>query len=132
MAGETATPTAEFDATTAAVALGGAALLGAYAAWVAADFLPRWLTFGLVALVAGYRLFDQPTHRARARYAAYVLAGLLLLTPVLVVLPDALHADRMGVGTLRLVATTANAILFAVFALLAALVALAGRRAGRQ
>ena len=133
MAGETGTSLpADLEATGVAVSVATAAVLGAYAAWITADLLPRWVAFGLVAVVAGYLLAGKPTNRARLRYAADTFAGLLLLTPVLVVLPDALGADRMGVDAVSLVATTANAILFVAFAILAAVVAAVGHLLGER
>lgn len=129
MAGETATSvTADVDPAVVAASLGYAAVLGAYASWIAADLLPRWLVLGLSIAGVGYLLYGRQTVRGRRAYAAYVLAGLLVLTPVLLVLPDAIYADRMGVGALWLVVTTTNALLFVVFAAVAALVAFAGYR----
>jgi hypothetical protein len=120
----------ETDPTAVVTALVGAGLLGLYAAWIAADFLPRWFTVGLVVLGAGYGLLRQETPRPRLQNALYVLAGLLLLTPVFLVLPDAVNADAFGVGVLSIVFTTMNVVVFLAFALVAALVAGAAYQAG--
>lgn len=120
----------ETEPVAVATALGGAVLLALYAAWIAADFLPRWLTAGLVAIGAGYGLLRQGTPRARLQNVLYAFAGLLLLTPVLLVLPDAVNADAYGVGVLSIVFTTANVLVFVAFAVVAALIAGIAYKAG--
>lgn len=113
-----------------AVSVVAAALLGIYATWITADFLPRWLVFGFVLVAGGFSLLTQDTRRARLQNALYALAGLLVLTPILLVLPDVLHADTLGVSALSLAFTVANLLLFVVFAVLAAVSAGVGYWAG--
>lgn len=117
------------DATTVAVAVGGGLVLGLYASWMAADLVARWLVFLVVAVGAGYALFDQPDVRAQVAYGCYVLAGLLVLTPILMLFPDVLSGSEYGVGAVGMAAQLANLILLLVFGLLAAIVAYAGYRA---
>lgn len=102
---------------------GGAALLGLYASWAAADVATRWLTFVVVTLVVGYRLAEQSTVRKQSVTAGYVLAALLAITPVLVVLPDVLSAGQYGVSGLDMVALRWNLYLFVLFAIPASVVA---------
>lgn len=100
-----------------------AALLGGYASWIAADLLPRWLVFGFVLVVGSYGLLTQDLRQARLQSALYTFAGLLFLTPILLVLPDVLHADTLGVSASSLAFTTANLLFFVVFAIFAAVFA---------
>lgn len=121
----------EFAVDRVAIATVGAVVLGLYATWITADLVSRWLVFAVVVLGAGYLLLDQPDRRGAIAYAAYVLAGLLAATPILLAIPDVLAADQFGVGPVALVTTTANAILLVVFLALAAVVGYAGRRIDR-
>lgn len=120
----------ETEPVTVAGAIVAAGLLGMYAAWIAADILPRWLTAALVLVGGGYGLLRQETRRARLQNVLYAVAGLLLLTPVLMILPDAIQADAFGVGVLSIVFMTANIVLFVVFGVVAALVAGVARKVG--
>lgn len=120
----------ETEPVTVAGAIVAAGLLGMYAAWIAADILPRWLTAALVLVGGGYGLLRQETRRARLQNVLYAVAGLLLLTPVLMILPDAIQADAFGVGVLSIVFMTANVVLFVVFGVVAALVAGVARKVG--
>lgn len=120
----------ETEPVTVAGAIVAAGLLGIYAAWIAADILPRWLTAALVLVGGGYGLLRQETRRARLQNVLYAVAGLLLLTPVLMILPDAIQADAFGVGVLSIVFMTANIVLFVVFGVVAALVAGVARKVG--
>lgn len=120
----------ETEPVTVAGAIVAAGLLGTYAAWIAADILPRWLTAALVLVGGGYGLLRQETRRARIQNVLYAVAGLLLLTPVLMILPDAIQADAFGVGVLSIVFMTANVVLFVVFGVVAALIAGVARKVG--
>lgn len=122
----------ETEPVTVAGAIVAAGLLGVYAAWIAADILPRWLTAALVLVGGGYGLLRQETRRARLQNVLYAVAGLLLLTPVLMILPDAIQADAFGVGVLSIVFMTANVVLFVVFGVVAALVAGVARKVGES
>lgn len=117
------TAAADLDAGHLAGVAVGAVLLGAYAAWIAADLLARPLAFLVVAAGAGYVLAGKPDRRSQAVYAGYVLAGLLLLTPVLMVLPDALSGGTYGPGALGMVLLVGNLLLLVLFAIPATVVA---------
>lgn len=131
MAGETGSGFAtDLGVGDAAVTAGCTLVLAGYASWIAADALPRWLAFLAVALGAGYALLRVDDRRTRVGTAAYALAGLLALTPVALIVPDALWADELGVSALSMVLTTGNAILVVVFLALAAAVGYLGYRFG--
>lgn len=98
-------------------------LLGAYATWITADFLPRALTFIFVAVGVGGILYRRDEVREQLVYAGYVFSGFLFLTPVTMILPDAVSAGTYGVGVLELVFMTMNVVLVLVFAVPAAVVA---------
>ena len=99
----------------------GALVVSLYATWMAADLVGRWLLFPVVAVVAGYLLHQRDTSREQLVFVGYTLAGLLVVTPVVVVLPDAVAGFDVGATTMLFM--TSNALLFVLFALLAAVVA---------
>jgi len=103
-------------------ATAGAFLLGSYASWIAADVLPRVLAFIVAAVAIGYLLFTTHGRRRQAAVGCYVLAGLLVLTPVCVVLPDVLSASVYEVSAASMVFTIANLLLFVPFAVAATIV----------
>lgn len=104
-------------------AVGGALILAWYATWITADLLARWLIFPLVALLAGYLLYQKDSGHAQGVYFGYRLAVLVLVTPLLLVLPDVLGAEAYGVGGLTLLFTYTNILLGIVFAILAGIIA---------
>lgn len=104
-------------------AVGGALILAWYATWITADLLARWIIFPLVALLAGYLLYQQDSGHDQGVYFGYRLAVLVLVTPLLIVLPDVLGADAYGVGGLTLLVTYTNILLGIVFAIIAAIIA---------
>jgi len=115
-----------FDNVDAKFAFGvvfGGLLLGAYATWITADILPHALTFIFVGVGVGGTLYRREDIREQLVYAGYVLAGLLFLTPVMMILPDLISAGVYGVGAFELLFMTMNLVLFVVFAVPAALVA---------
>jgi hypothetical protein len=114
---------ADLDRTDIAISTAGAVALAVYSSWMAADFLPRWVVFAIVVLGSGYLLLAQTDRGARIGYTAYALTGLLVVTPLVLVLPDAVYADTFGVSALSLVFTTANLLVFLVFLLLGGVVA---------
>lgn len=113
---------ADEEPRTIAASVAGAVLLGIYASWMFADLLPRWLVFGVTLLAGGYGLLAFDARSERLRAGLYAFAALLLSTPVVLVLPDALYADEFGVSAVSLVFTTVNVLLLVVFAVLAAIV----------
>lgn len=104
-------------------AVGGALILAWYATWITADLLARWIIFPLVALLAGYLLYQQDSGHDQGVYFGYRLAVLVLVTPLLLVLPDVLGADAYGVGGLTLLVTYTNILLGIVFAIIAGIIA---------
>ena len=108
---------------------GGALVVSLYATWMAADLVGRWLLFPIVALMAGYLLHQRETGREQVVFVGYTLAGLLVLTPVIMVLPDGFAG--FGVGSATMLFMAANALLFLLFALLAAVVAVVTFRLDR-
>ena len=107
--------------------------LGAYAAWITADLLPRGIPFVFVAVGVGGVLYRQRTQTEEGSvglaYAGYVFAGLLVLTPVMMVLPDAVFADAYGGSVLGVFLMTMNLVYLAVFGLFGAVVAYVSYRA---
>lgn len=114
-------PASPRDRRHAARAVLGAAVLALYAAWMAADVVPRWLLLPVVALLAGIVLYRRRSADEQAAYLGYALALLLLLTPVVVVLPDLTAGFAASPATMVLMAS--NLLLVVVFGLAAALVA---------
>ena len=98
----------------------GALGVAVYATWMAADVLARWLTFPVVAVLAGFLLVDRDAHEQLV-FLGYAFAGLFVLTPVLMVLPDAL--GEFGEGATTMVFMTANLLLVVLFAVPAAVLA---------
>jgi len=123
MSGETTGTMANLDRTDIAISTAGAVALAVYSSWMAADFLPRWVVFAIVVLGSGYLLLAQTDRGSRIGYTAYALTGLLVVTPLVLVLPDVVYADTFGVSVLSLVFTTANLLVFLVFLLLGGVVA---------
>ena len=113
-------------------AVAASLLLGAYAAWITAAYVPRAVAFVFVAVGVGGTLYRQKRRDDGGlglAYAGYVLSGLLVLTPVMMVLPDAASAGEYGVGAFELVFMTMNVVLLFVFAVPAAVVAYLSYRA---
>lgn len=126
---ETPTATdANVDVANVVVSVGAAAVSGLYAAWIAAGLLSRWFVFPLVTATVGYVLYAKTDGHETVAWACYVLAGLVAVTPVFVVLPDVLAADRYGVSAWALAVTIGNLILLVFFAIPAAVLAYVGYR----
>jgi hypothetical protein len=134
MSNETAQTTGlDVEPRTVAVSVAGAALLGLYGASAAAGVLPRWLVFGAIVLAGGYRLLGLPSDRVRLQYSLYGLAGLLVVTPVLLAVPDALRADTMaGVGIVTMVFRIGNLILLGGFSVVGSVFAGLGYWVGER
>lgn len=64
-----------------------ALLVGTYAAWLGGDYGLGLGSLVGFALVAGYLLVQQPSARAVVARGCYLLAGLVLVTPVFLNLP---------------------------------------------
>lgn len=100
-----------------------ALLVGTYAAWLGGDYglgLGSLVGFGLMA---AYVLVQRPTARAVAARGGYLLAGLVLVTPVFLNLP-VLTATHAGVpDPAGLVFHPGVYVMALVFVLLAAVLA---------
>ena len=106
---------------TTTVVLAIAVALAWYASWLTADLGLGTVTFVLVAAVAAYGLYRQPSRRAVLVVGLYVLAALLVVTPLFMNLPFMLAAGTYDVSnapafTMRL----ADVVFLVVFVVLAA------------
>jgi len=107
--------------------IGGLALVTAvvpawYLSWLLADFGLRGVGFLLGWIGVSWVLANRNPPRELGITWLRIIAGLLLLTPVFLVLPFVMNADRFGVGNLAgFVLTESNLITILVFALLAAI-----------
>ena len=66
----------------------GAVVVALYAAWMAADMAGRWITFPLVAVIAGYFLIQRTDAGDKIVFVGYAIAGLLIITPLFFILPE--------------------------------------------
>lgn len=73
----------------------GAVVLAFYASWMAADIVGRWLMFPVVAILTGYFLFLREEPGDKGVFFGYSLAAMLVLTPILMVIPD-ITGDFVG------------------------------------
>lgn len=103
----------------------GALALALYAAWMAADILPRWLSIPFVAVIGGYLLVDRDPH-GQVVYLGYAFGALLVLTPILMILPD-VRGD-FGEAAATMAFMTANLLLLVLFLIPAVLVVYATYR----
>lgn len=116
-----------------AYALGlGALLVGLAAAWIAADVLPRWLTLPVVTLGVGYWLVVPIDDTDRLARWLYALAGLVAVAPVVLILPALRRSGDLGVGWGTLLFAEHVLLTFAVFWVVAAVVAALGWRVARR
>lgn len=92
-----------------------------YLSWLLADVGLRWIGFVLGWTAVSWVLVSREWPRELGIAWLRILAGLLLLTPIFLVIPFVLNAGRFGVGKLAgFVLTESNLITIVVFALLAA------------
>ncbi|MFD1512988.1 hypothetical protein [Halomarina rubra] len=85
------------DALTTGLVVGCAVVLGALAAWVGADLLPRAVLFGLGVVGFGAVLYGRPSRRGVVATALYALAALVAAVPVVYELVLAMHvADPLA------------------------------------
>ncbi|MFC5971220.1 hypothetical protein ACFPYI_07735 [Halomarina salina] len=109
------------DAVTTGLVVVFALILGAFAAWLLADVLPRTVTFVLAAVGFGALFYSRGTRRSVVAFGLYALAALVALIPVVYELVLALNvADPLA----HLVSATdlLFVLLFWVVALVPALV----------
>jgi hypothetical protein len=104
----------------------GAVVLAYYAAWMSADIVSRLVVFPIVALAAGYLLFQREAPGEKTVYVGYTLAKLLAFTPLVFILPDVV--GDYTAGPLELALTASNAALLVLFLLPAGVVAYATYR----
>lgn len=64
-----------------------AIVVGYYGAWLAGDYVGRLAGLVVFGVVAAYLLVQQPTGRAVVVRGLYLLAGLVVVTPVFLNLP---------------------------------------------
>ena len=101
----------------------GAVVVAAYAAWVIGDLVSWWLGFLATALIAGYLLYGREDDRDKLVFVVYSLAGLIALTPFLLLfLPDLLS------GRSDIVFQMISIVLIVFFAIIAGLVSYVGYR----
>lgn len=106
-----------------AVTVVGATIAALYAAWALADLLPRWVSGGVIGLVVAITLLGQPSLAKQVGTLGYTLAVLLVLTPLLMLAPDLLTAEALGVGYGELLFMVSHAILLVIFAVPAGVLA---------
>lgn len=110
------------DPRTGGLALVTAVVPAWYLSWLLADFGLRGVGFLLGWIGASWVLVNRNPPRELGITWLRIIAGLLLLTPVFLVLPFVMNAGRFGVGNLAgFVLTESNLITILVFALLAAI-----------
>lgn len=106
--------------TTALVVLLAVALAW-YASWLTADLGLGTIAFVLVAVVAAYALYRQPTRRGVLVVGLYALAVVLLVTPIFLNLPFLLAAGSYDVSNPTAFTMRLSDVIFVVlFAILAA------------
>lgn len=86
---------------------------------MAADLVPRWLLFPVVAVLAVFLLYERTAAHEQAVFVGYALAAMLATTPFVMVVPDV--TGGFGAG-LSMVFTTANLLVFVIFVLVAGVV----------
>lgn len=97
----------------------GALVLALYASWMAADIVGRWLIFPVVALLTGYYLYLRDEPGDKGVFFGYSLAGMMVLTPILMVVPDLTGSFEGGTPAIGL----ANVVILVIFLIPAAIVA---------
>lgn len=98
-----------------------AALLAWYASWLTADVGLGTVAFVLVAVVAAYGLYRQPTRRGVLVAGLAALAVLLVATPLFLNLPFALAAGAYGIeDAAAFTLTQADLVFVVAFVVLAA------------
>lgn len=113
----------------AAVA-GTALAVGTYAAWIAGDYVGPALGLVVFGGVAAYLLVGRPTARAVVARALLLLAGLVLATPLLLNLPVLTAAQPGLADRAGSVVHPGVLLLWVPFAVVAGVLALAGRWVG--
>ncbi|MDZ7700765.1 MAG: hypothetical protein U5J98_01155 [Halobacteriales archaeon] len=107
-------------------------LVGAYAAWLGGDYglgLGSVVGFGLVG---AYVLLQQPSARAVAARGCYLLAGLVLVTPVFLNLPVLTGGAPGVIDPAAMVFHPGTYAMALVFVALAAVLAAVGYGLGRR
>lgn len=115
-------PSRRLPAGTAGAIVAGL-ILGTYATWITADLIVQWVMFPVVFAMASYLCYRKDGRHAQWVFVGYGLAVLVAVTPVFLVLPDALLADAYGIGAIPLVFMYANFLLLLGFAILGGTIA---------
>lgn len=108
----------------------GALVLAAYAAWLLADLVPRWVVGPLVAVGAGLRLAAKSSRRDQAAAVCFALAAMIAVTPIAMVLPNALAAGTYGASPIALTLHVGTLILLFPFLFVAVVIGYVGLRLG--
>jgi hypothetical protein len=117
---------------TTGVVLLFAALHAWYASWLAADLRLGTVAFVVVGVCSAYGLYRQPNRRSVVVVGLYVLAALLVASPVFMNLPFVLSAAAYGVSNpLAFTLGLADLLFLLVFGLLATVPALLAWRLSR-
>lgn len=115
------------DALTTVGVIAFTALTAVWASWLTADLGLRWPVLVLAAVGSGYLLYDQSTRRSVLSTGLYLVAALVVLTPIMFVVPLMLAAGRPGVESpWMFVVTVADLQAFLTFLVVAAVPAVAG------
>lgn len=95
-----------------------AVIISLYASWIMADLVPRLVIFIVAFIFGGYLLYSRVEIRNIVSTFLYILAGLFLITPVMLILPDLANSDMVP-GASRLFMDEITAIIFVVFIVIA-------------
>lgn len=99
-----------------------AAVLGAYAGWITADFGVRVPAFVIVTVVAAIWLYRQRDGWTALVRGLYLLAALVVSTPILFDLAFVLDAPRYGISNVSgFVLTLSDLVFLLVFVCIAAI-----------
>lgn len=99
----------------------GTVAISLYAVWMAADIVARWLLGPVIAVLVGYLLVERETAHEQKIFVGYAFAIMLLVTPLLLFLPDVTGDFDRSLSSMLF--TTANVLLFVLFAIVAGIVA---------
>lgn len=106
--------------------IAGALVIALYAAWMAADLAARWITFPIVAILAGYFLFQRENSASKLTFIGYAIGGLLIITPLFFILPEIFSGFETALMTRAF--GLANLLLVIVFVIPGAIIAYATYR----
>jgi hypothetical protein len=115
------------DALTTVAVVGFTALTAVWVSWLVADLGVRWPALALAAAGSGYLLYDRADGRSVLATGLYLVATLVVLTPIVFLVPILLSGSRPGFGSpTQFVLNVSDLQVFVVFLLVAAVPALVG------